>query len=193
MPRTKKFDPEKTLVKAMNLFWENGYHSTSMQDLVDHLEINRASLYDTYGGKEQLFSQALEKYQEREAKAATDILYYYTNVPQGLRVLFQHMVDNSLLEDNSRGCFHINTINEFSDSNPELARLLDGHKSLYLKMYGTYLNYGIYHRQFTQQIDINILAETLYVFQAGLMTHAKLQKSREHLLASVDNVLLLLA
>ena len=60
MPRTKNFDPAEVLEKAKNLFWEKGYYATSMQDLVDTLGINRASMYDTYGGKDQLFAKALE-------------------------------------------------------------------------------------------------------------------------------------
>ena len=47
MARPKKFNEEETLHKAMNLFWEKGYNGTSMQDLINGLGINRASLYDT--------------------------------------------------------------------------------------------------------------------------------------------------
>ena len=58
MPRTKQFNEEEILKKAMELFWEKGFHATSIQDLVAHLGINRASLYDTFGGKEELFKKA---------------------------------------------------------------------------------------------------------------------------------------
>ena len=44
MPRTKQFNEEEVLNKAMELFWEKGFHATSIQDLVSHLGINRASL-----------------------------------------------------------------------------------------------------------------------------------------------------
>jgi TetR/AcrR family transcriptional repressor of nem operon len=54
MPRVKLFDENEVLNKAMNLFWKQGYSATSIQDLVSHLGINRASLYDTYGDKEKL-------------------------------------------------------------------------------------------------------------------------------------------
>ncbi len=48
MPRVKLFDESEVLNKATNLFWKKGYHATSIQDLVNHLGINRGSLYDTY-------------------------------------------------------------------------------------------------------------------------------------------------
>ena len=38
----------------MHLFWKKGYYATSIQDLVNHLSDNRASLYDTYGGKKAI-------------------------------------------------------------------------------------------------------------------------------------------
>jgi len=55
MPRVKLFDEKEVLTKAMNLFWKQGYAATSIRDLVNHLGINRASLYGTFGDKEQLF------------------------------------------------------------------------------------------------------------------------------------------
>jgi len=60
MARTKDFDEDKVLQKAMNLFWHKGYNGTSMQDLVDGLGISRSSMYDTFGDKHTLFIRALE-------------------------------------------------------------------------------------------------------------------------------------
>lgn len=37
MARNKEFDEKLALIKAMELFWEQGYEKTSMQDLVDHM------------------------------------------------------------------------------------------------------------------------------------------------------------
>ncbi|MEL6975424.1 MAG: helix-turn-helix domain-containing protein, partial [Bacteroidota bacterium] len=65
MPRTKQFDEKEVLKKAMELFWEKGFHATSIQDLVSHLGINRASLYDTFGGKDELFNTAFESYRHQ--------------------------------------------------------------------------------------------------------------------------------
>jgi len=62
MPWTKNFDVDRTLDKAMRLFWAHGYEATSMQDLVDGMGINRGSIYSTYGDKRQLFLAALNRY-----------------------------------------------------------------------------------------------------------------------------------
>ncbi|MDQ0899546.1 MULTISPECIES: hypothetical protein [unclassified Paenibacillus] len=41
MARTKEFDEDAVLLKAMLLFWEQGYEKTSMMDLDSHLGITR--------------------------------------------------------------------------------------------------------------------------------------------------------
>jgi TetR/AcrR family transcriptional repressor of nem operon len=62
MARNKAFDPQERLEKAQDLFIEKGYSATSMQDLVDGMQLNRASIYDTYGDKHALFQQCLKNY-----------------------------------------------------------------------------------------------------------------------------------
>lgn len=46
----------------MELFWERGFEATSIQDLVDRVGINRASMYDTFGDKRSFFCAAIEHY-----------------------------------------------------------------------------------------------------------------------------------
>ena len=64
MPWEKDFDEAEVLDAAMLMFWEHGYQGVSMADLVDGLGVNRSSLYATYGNKEELFCQALRRYDQ---------------------------------------------------------------------------------------------------------------------------------
>lgn len=62
MARKIEFDRDHALQQSMLLFWEKGYENTSMQDLVSTLEINRFSIYNTFGDKKALFQMTLEHY-----------------------------------------------------------------------------------------------------------------------------------
>src|SRR6516225_2219056 len=62
MPRVREFDVNDVLEKAKSLFWEKGYEAASIQDLVNATGVNRASLYQAFGGKRQLFEQALGRF-----------------------------------------------------------------------------------------------------------------------------------
>ena len=64
MGRSKEFDEKEALQKAMLIFWEQGYEKTSINDLVEGIGIHRKSLYDTFGGKHELFLKVIENYNE---------------------------------------------------------------------------------------------------------------------------------
>lgn len=192
MARTKSFNPQKTLQKAVNLFWEQGYHATSMQNLVDGLGINRASMYDTYGSKEALFAKALESYQESESKQVSSILYYYTDIRQGLYVMFEYYVDSALKEGKSNSCFHVNTAIELANESEEIRKSLAAAREFHLKMYRTYLDYGKSKGQLAAHKDIEGIAQTLYNYQCGLMSASKLNPNKESLMYSVSAIIKLL-
>ena len=63
MARPKAFDPTHATRDAMETFWEHGYHGTSVNDLLSDMNLNRGSLYDTFGDKKQLFMAALAEYE----------------------------------------------------------------------------------------------------------------------------------
>jgi len=59
MARTKEFDPEVVLDRALDLFWQRGYEATSLSDLTRAMGINAPSLYAAFDCKEALFGEAL--------------------------------------------------------------------------------------------------------------------------------------
>src|SRR4249920_3479788 len=94
MVRNKQFDKHAALDEAMELFWEKGYHATSIQDLVDRLGVNRQSLYDTYGGKDQLFLSALERYRELQGAPLRRTLEREGPASAVLREFFDELIES---------------------------------------------------------------------------------------------------
>lgn len=66
--RTKEFEINEVLDKAVQLFWKQGYEKTSMQDLVDFMGIHRRSIYGTFGDKHALYMKALKRYESTQNK-----------------------------------------------------------------------------------------------------------------------------
>ncbi len=114
MGRTKQFNPQAVLEDAMHLFWERGFHSTSMQNLVDHLGVNRQSLYDTFGGKQELFEAALERYRELQALPMRRALEADGPLGDVLRHWFRDMIAE-MLKNNGKGCLLVNTATELAE------------------------------------------------------------------------------
>ncbi len=114
MARHKEFDQDEALHKAMEVFWSRGYEAASIQDLVEHMGVNRQSLYDTFGDKHALFLQALDRYHEVESRKLFDLLERPGSVKKALRQLFTVVIEGSLCEGGRRGCLMVNAMSELS-------------------------------------------------------------------------------
>jgi TetR/AcrR family transcriptional regulator, transcriptional repressor for nem operon len=112
MARPLAFDPQEKLHQAMMLFWQRGYEATSMQELVAELEINRFSLYNTFGDKQALFAKTVELYEEKvfgrlllclqgELTGLAALDFYFDSLAAGLKA-----------QEGVKGCFLQNTLLE---------------------------------------------------------------------------------
>ena len=113
MGRAKQFDRHVALDQAMELFWARGYHATSIQDLVDRLGVNRQSLYDTFGGKDELFQAVLERYRELQGVPLRRSLEREGPVGEVLREFFDAAIAN-LMKNDGKGCLMANTTTELA-------------------------------------------------------------------------------
>ncbi|SDF44244.1 transcriptional regulator, TetR family [Limimonas halophila] len=109
MPWNKRFDQQEVLERALDTFWAQGYTATSIQDLVDRMGINRASLYDTFGDKQDLFLAALRAYDENHRAAWLRELDALGSPLEALRRVFHDWVDAVEQERTPSGCFMVNT------------------------------------------------------------------------------------
>ena len=62
--RPKTFDEIEALTAAMHYFWENGYDNTSLDNLLETMNIKKSSFYATFKSKEAIFSRCLALYRE---------------------------------------------------------------------------------------------------------------------------------
>ena len=60
--RTRQFDVDEALDRALEVFWARGYEGATLPELTRAMGINRPSLYAAFGNKEQLFRKVLDRY-----------------------------------------------------------------------------------------------------------------------------------
>lgn len=129
MGRTKAFDENQTLERALRLFWQRGYHATSIQDLVEHLGINRASMYDTYSDKRSLYLRALRRYEAVRQEKIAGCLEDNSSPQQQLAQLFDRMRATILTDQDRKGCFLLNAALELVNEDTEVAQLIRAHRA----------------------------------------------------------------
>lgn len=62
MSRATLHNRQDSLERALQLFWQKGFHATSLKDLEKALDMRPGSIYAAFGSKDGLFQEALEHY-----------------------------------------------------------------------------------------------------------------------------------
>ncbi|MEL6987954.1 MAG: TetR/AcrR family transcriptional regulator [Bacteroidota bacterium] len=183
MARTKQFNRDEVLDKAKTLFWQKGYHATSVQDLVNHLGINRGSIYDTFGDKQQLYNLALASYQEDQAQFLSKHFEQASSIKMALQTLFENAYQT--LKD-KKGCFIVNCTNEYYNQHPDIGLFLTNNQRFFTKLVGKYIKQGQDNGEISEEYSAKELSNFVFTFFSGLQTVAKLDIKKKELKEIID-------
>ncbi|MCB4807406.1 TetR/AcrR family transcriptional regulator [Tamlana sp. 62-3] len=158
MPRTKNYNENEVIEKAMNLFWKNGYETTSMQMLEKEMGINKFSIYASFGNKNGVFLESIKCY-KLKLNMLISKLEASTNGINGIKTYFYDFITFSKEKDCSKGCLITNTANEIGDDADEqiknaLSAFTNSVRSVFVKILAQESNYA----NAEQQADYLIVA-----------------------------------
>ncbi|GGI71489.1 TetR/AcrR family transcriptional regulator [Shewanella gelidii] len=187
MAKTAKFDREEVVNKAMNLYWQKGFHATSMRNLQDVIDMRPGSIYASFGSKEGLFKEALQNYarlsivQIRACAAAASPLH-------ALKQLLRQMIVDSCHQAPSDMCMLAKTVAELTEDNAELlkeARLLLAEIELvFAEVFLKAKACG----ELSEHVDAQALASYIQVQIMGLRTYARTTGNIERVEVLIDNL-----
>ena len=123
MARQARYDRKTALEKAVALFWERGYHGSSMKQIEQALDMRPGSIYATFGSKDGLFSEALAAYAEQGSQELATYLQRDHSILDGLQAYLRAMTtpDSKDSERPARACMIVKTLLESSNTHPALA------------------------------------------------------------------------
>src|SRR3954469_6207655 len=101
--RTRQFDVDQALGRALEVFWARGYEGATLPELTAAMGINRPSLYAAFGNKEQLFRKALNRYQAGPQSFLGEALGKPT-AREVAEAIFSGFVSMQRDRDSPRGC-----------------------------------------------------------------------------------------
>ncbi|MEU7881320.1 TetR/AcrR family transcriptional regulator [Microbispora bryophytorum] len=173
MARTKEFDPDVVLERALDLFWRRGYEATSMADLVDHLGIGRASLYATFGGKHDLYVKALERYAQTRDPDLVELLSQPGPALPAVRTLVERYTEESIRDRDRRGCMIVNAATELLPDDEPVARLVEASWTGLETALTSALIRARAQGEISAESDPRVLARFVLVFLQGVRVMGK--------------------
>lgn len=124
MARSRVYDEDIAIARAMNLFWRKGYEPTSISDLTAAMGINKGSLYHSFGSKQELFLQVFLKYNVEYRRATLQRMAQHSNPCAAIADLFELIVQQSIEDEEKKGCFLVNTALEMSSHSEDVQVLI---------------------------------------------------------------------
>lgn len=118
--RTKTFDIDEVLDKAIMVFWSKGYEASSIPVLEKSMGIKRQSLYDTFGDKHRLFLSSLKRYHDQIIVKNFSTLFTATSPKQAIKDYFYQRVEDINDPNVIDGCLVTNSLTELGLSDKEV-------------------------------------------------------------------------
>ena len=118
--RPRKFDPEVALQKAMLVFWQRGLSATSLDDLSLAMEMNRPSIYNAFGNKEEIYRRVLAQFCGQLDLGVEQILLAESDLRKGLVKFYDQALDVYCGADPAPGCLMMCTAPAEALTHPDI-------------------------------------------------------------------------
>jgi TetR/AcrR family transcriptional repressor of nem operon len=184
MGRSREFDENVVLQKAMELFWKQGYEKTSLNDLVEHMGIHRRSLYDTFGDKHTLFLKAMDFYEELiKNKMHAGILHAET-AKQAIQFVFDFIIEG--YEDKQWGCLTVNSATEMALMDKDIKERVERTFMQTEQLFADLVRKGQQTGEISSNYDSKVLSEIFQNTLLGIRVQLRISASKEKLHGIAD-------
>ena len=177
MPR-QQFDKQAALENSVAIFWRQGFHGTSMQDIFDATKLKPGSIYHAFDNKEGLFKECLRFYTTVGHAHTAETLNAASTVGIGICQILKRMIQESANE-NYCSCFLIKSQLEITENQAELDECITRYLKKTEQHYLKYLA-----REYDQQ-TAKTYATSLMLHIFGIRVYGYQKQNPKALLASV--------
>lgn len=112
MSRTALYNRQEALERALKLFWQKGFHATSLKDIEEALDMRPGSIYAAFGSKDGLFQEALDYYARLGLTELERILSHYESPLLGLAAYVRQLGGIRDKELPSQACMLVKSLLE---------------------------------------------------------------------------------
>jgi AcrR family transcriptional regulator len=190
--RPRGFNREDALIKALTIFWSQGYEPTSITDICSAIGIRPPSLYSAFGSKAELFIEAATYY---ERLYWDDVWARLVNGPDlftSIDRFFEDAAETLLSESAPCGCLVVLAAINVSSADLQVAEVAREIRQAGKHCFAVRLRRAVNDGQIPTETDIDSLSTALNSLLAGMSVEAKDGISQQLLRATAQHAVQLL-
>ena len=171
------------------MFWEHGYHATSVQDLMKAAGVQKQSLYCAFGDKRSLFLKCLNLYSKQTLFAIHKMLNETDSAVEGIERVMWFVAQPPGSKSCPPGCLMANTALELGLNDPgvaeEIRRMFRGVE----KMLAGAVKKAQTQGEISKEIDCVAIAQGLANTISGIRILEKTGASNRHMRTVLETAL----
>lgn len=171
--RPRDFNKEEALEKALALFWQKGFETTSINDLTSAMGIMPPSLYSTFGNKEKLFWAAVDLYSAKYAVNISKTLAEKTNVKEAMHHLLKKLAQSYVSNKTPNGCLIVCASINYSENSTNINMILQKMRESSEKVIVNRIKEGIRIKEIPSSVDAKKLGKFFATFIQGMTIQSK--------------------
>ena len=176
----------------MLAFWRRGYEGTSMADLVQALGIASARIYAAFGSKQDLFREAVQRYEAGDGGFADRAMAQEPRVRDALARVLRDAVATYTDDAHPLGCMVVTAATNCAEENEAVAAWLAGHRRQRTQSLIDRLQRALDEGELRAGTDVQALGDFYATQLHGISVQARDGVPRQRLLAAMETALLLL-
>lgn len=191
--RPRRFDRNDAVNKAMFLFWEHGYESTSLAQLRQGIGgISAASFYAAFDSKEALFKEAVERYISTYGQAIAPLWDEALSPKKALEQALRQTVRMQTDDAHPQGCLLVLGASTCSPENRHIRTLLTKERERTRAGVRACLDRARERGEISATKDVAILTTLFETFVFGTTIQARDGTSLNALDRAITEIMLLL-
>jgi AcrR family transcriptional regulator len=184
--RPRTFDRDEALGRAMDLFWRQGFDSTSLSQLTEAMGLNPPSLYAAFGSKEELFKEALDLYTRSEGAGIWEPVPDAATAREAVAGMLRATARAYTRGPGKRGCMVVLAAPQMQGGNPAVYDELKRRRRQNVAILQARLERAVMEGEVAPDADCRAIADYYATLQHGMSIQARDGASRERLLAVAD-------
>ena len=173
---------------ATDLFWVQGYETTSLDQLLLMMQLSKSSFYQTFRSKKNLFEQCLSRYDEQSVVDMKKALAGAPSAIDFIRTTFSQLSAEAQRPSGRRGCLIMNTVVEFAQRDIKIARIFKRNIKSLKKIFTEAVTSAQTSGEISETLDPAIVADFLVTTIIGLKSQAKADSSSKKIADIADLV-----